>query len=194
MNTYIYFVRHGLAPFSLELELTGGGASLNEQGKADANRVAELLRDEGIDVIISSSYNRAKETVTPLAEILQKEIILFGDLIERPIASLNYPVSDEQLLIGIEKSFVDIDFCMLEGETTRQAQDRAIPVILKLLSDYEGRKIVVGTHGNIMTIILNYFDPSFGFEFWKQTSKPDLYKLEFEEMELKNVSRLWTFY
>jgi 2,3-bisphosphoglycerate-dependent phosphoglycerate mutase len=68
MNTYIYFVRHGLAPFSLELELTGGGASLNEQGKADANRVAELLRDEGIDVIISSSYNRAKETVTPLAE------------------------------------------------------------------------------------------------------------------------------
>jgi 2,3-bisphosphoglycerate-dependent phosphoglycerate mutase len=45
MNTYIYFVRHGLAPFSLELELTGGGASLNEQGKADANRVAELLRN-----------------------------------------------------------------------------------------------------------------------------------------------------
>lgn len=191
MTTYIYFVRHGIAPFSLELESTGG-ASLSDQGKSDAKRVAELLRNEKIDVIVSSSYNRAKETVTPLAELLQKEIIQYAELIERPIASLNYPVSDEQLLIGIEKSFTDIDFCMPEGETTRQAQERAIPIILKLLSDYEGKKIVIGTHGNIMTIILNYFDSNYGFEFWKQTSKPDVYKLEFEEKKLKDVGRLWT--
>jgi 2,3-bisphosphoglycerate-dependent phosphoglycerate mutase len=64
---------------------------------------------------------------------------------------------------------------MPEGETTRQAQERAIPIILKLLSDYEGKKIVIGTHGNIMTIILKYFDTNYGFEFWKQTSKPDIY-------------------
>jgi broad specificity phosphatase PhoE len=42
MTTNIYFVRHGIAPFSLELE-RAGGASLSEQGKADAKRVAELL-------------------------------------------------------------------------------------------------------------------------------------------------------
>jgi 2,3-bisphosphoglycerate-dependent phosphoglycerate mutase len=191
MTTYIYFVRHGIAPFSLELESTGG-ASLSEKGKSDAKRVAELLRNENIDVIVSSSYNRAKETVTPLAELLQKEIIQYEELIERPIASLNYPVSEEQLLIGIEKSFIDIDFCMPEGETTRQAQERAIPIILKLLSDFEGKKIVIGTHGNIMTIILNYFESNYGFEFWKQTSKPDVYKLEFEEKKLKDVERLWT--
>jgi 2,3-bisphosphoglycerate-dependent phosphoglycerate mutase len=191
MTTYVYFVRHGIAPFSLERESTGG-ASLSEQGKSDAERVAELLRNEKIDVIVSSTYNRAKETVTPLAELLQKEITQYEELIERPIASLNYPVSDEQLLIGIEKSFTDIDFCMPEGETTRQAQERAIPIILKLLSDYEGKKIVIGTHGNIMTIILNYFDSNYGFEFWKQTSKPDVYKLEFDEEKLNDVERLWT--
>lgn len=193
MVTYIYFVRHGIAPFSLELESTAGGSSLNEQGKFDAKRVAELLWNEEIDLIVSSSYNRAKETVTPLAEVLQKEIIQYEELIERPIASLNYPVSDEQLLIAIEKSFSDINYCMPEGETTRQAQERAIPIILKLLSDNEGKKIVIGTHGNIMTIILNYFDSNYGFDFWKQTSKPDIYKLEFIEKKLTNVERLWTF-
>lgn len=64
MRTFIYFVRHGIASFSLELESTGG-ASLSEQGRADAERVAELLRDESIDVVVSSSYTWAIETVTP---------------------------------------------------------------------------------------------------------------------------------
>ncbi len=190
MKTYIYFIRHGIAPFSIEHERSGG-TSLSEQGVLDAKRVAELLSNEDIDVIVSSSYFRALETVSPLAELIKKEIIPYIELIERPIASLNYAVSEEELLIGIEQSFVDIDFCLPEGETTRQAQERAIPLIMKLLSDFKGKKIAIGTHGNIMTIILNYFDSSYGFEFWKQTSKPDIYRLEFEEKELKLVDRLW---
>lgn len=191
MKTYLYFVRHGIAPFSLELEWSGG-ASLNDQGKSDAKRVAELLRHEGIDVIVSSSYNRAVETVTPLAELLQQDIILYNELIERPIGTLNAAVSDEELLMGIEQSFIDIDYCMPEGETTRQAQERAIPIIMQLLSEHKGKKIVLGTHGNIMTIILNYFDSNYGFEFWKGTSKPDIYKLEFEDHQLSHVVRLWS--
>ncbi|UNK16386.1 histidine phosphatase family protein [Paenibacillus sp. N3/727] len=191
MKTYLYFVRHGIAPFSLELERSGG-ASLNDQGKSDAKRVAELLRDEGIDVIVSSSYNRARETLAPLAELLQKEIILYNELIERPIGTLNEAVSDEELLIGIEQSFIDIDYCMPEGETTRQSQERAIPIIMRLLSEYKGKKIALGTHGNIMTIILNYFDSNYGFEFWKGTSKPDIYKLEFQDNQLSHVQRLWS--
>lgn len=190
MKTYIYFVRHGIAPFSLEHE-RAGGTSLSEQGKIDAKRVAELLRGEDIDVIVSSSYFRAIETVSPLAELLKKEIIPYVELIERPIASLNYPVSEEELFFGIEKSLIDIDFSMPEGETTRQAQGRSIPIIMKLLSDYKGKKIAIGTHGNIMTIILNFFDSNYGFEFWKQTTRPDIYRLEFEERELKLVERLW---
>ncbi|MDQ0915263.1 histidine phosphatase family protein [Paenibacillus sp. V4I5] len=190
MKTYIYFIRHGIAPFSIEHERTGG-TRLSEQGELDAKRVAEILSNEDIDVIVSSSYFRALETVSPLAELLKKEIIPYIELIERPIASLNYAVSEEELLIGIEQSFVDIDFCLPEGETTRQAQERAIPLIMKLLSDFKGKKIAIGTHGNIMTIILNYFDANYGFEFWKQTTKPDIYRLEFEEKELNLVERLW---
>lgn len=139
----------------------------------------------------SSSYIRAIDTVKPLAEQLNMEITHFEELIERPIASVKYMISAEELLAGIEKSFLDLDYCLLEGETTRQAQERAIPVIKQLLTDYKGKKIVIGTHGNIMTIIMNYFNKSYGYDFWKATSKPDIYKLEFEEMELIHVERLW---
>lgn len=191
MKTTIYFVRHGIAPFSLEQEKTSGGARLNEQGQADAQRVATLLEDKRIDVIVSSSHHRARETVLPLAELLHKDIILYNELIERPIATLNEAISEEELINAIERSFTDKDYCMPEGETTRQAQERAMPVIFKLLSDYQGKRIVIGTHGNIMTIIMNYFDSNYGFNFWQQTSKPDIYEVEFEDKQLISVQRLW---
>lgn len=188
MNTHIYFVRHAISPFTLNNERDRG---LSEQGKRDAILVAEILQNEGIDLIVSSTYARAVETVKPLADHLNKEIIQYEALVERPIGSLKNEIAEEDLLNGIEQSFLDVDYCMPEGETTRQAQDRAIPTIKKLLTDYKGKKIAIGTHGNIMTIILHYFDRRFGYDFWLQTSKPDIYKVEFDDFELVKVDRLW---
>lgn len=188
MRTHIYFVRHAISPFSLDNERDRG---LSEQGKIDSIRVAELLKNEGIDVVTSSTFVRAIETVRPLANYLDQEILQFEELIERPIASLKYEITEEELVKGIEKSFTDIDYCLAEGETTRQAQSRSVPTFKHILSEYKGKKVAIGTHGNIMTILLKYFDDSYGFDFWKQTSKPDIYKLEFEEFELLRVERIW---
>jgi 2,3-bisphosphoglycerate-dependent phosphoglycerate mutase len=188
MKTFIYFVRHAISPFSLDNERSRG---LSEQGKSDSIRVAEILETEGIDIVVSSSFARAIDTVQPLADILDKEIILFEELVERSIASLKHVISEVELLDGIEKSFVDLDYCLPEGETTRQAQDRAIPIIKQLLTDYVGKKIVIGTHGNILTIILNYFDKDYGYDFWLKASKPDVYKVEFEGIEIKHFERLY---
>lgn len=188
MNTYIYFVRHANSPFTLDNERARG---LSEQGIVDSNLAADLLKGEGIDIVASSTYARAIDTVKPLATLLKKEIIQYEELVERLIASVKHEISEEELLKAIESSFLDIDYCMLEGETTRQAQARAIPVIIQLLTLHKGKKIAIGTHGNIMTIIMNYFDNRYSYEFWAQTSKPDIYKLEFEDTKLKNVERLW---
>jgi len=188
MNTFLYFVRHAVSPFSPGNERNRG---LSGQGKRDAVRVAAILQHEGIDVIVSSSYARAIETVKPLADVLNKEIHAFEALAERAIGSVNVDLPDDVLLRATQKSFEDLDYCLPEGETTRQARERAIPVIRQLLTDYQGRKIAVGTHGNIMTIILNYFDKNYGFDFFVQTTKPDIYKAEFDGLVLKSVERLW---
>lgn len=42
-----------------------------------------------------------------------------------------------------------------------------------------------------MTIIMNYYDPRYDFAFWKKTTKPDIYKLSFENDTLTDVERLW---
>jgi 2,3-bisphosphoglycerate-dependent phosphoglycerate mutase len=189
MITFIYFIRHAVSPFVFGNERTRG---LSEEGKQAAYKVAEMLMDENINVITSSTYTRAIETVKPLADQLNKPVIEFEELRERPIKGLNYNLTEQELLAGIERSFEDIDFCLEGGETTREAQNRAIPILEKLLIEYAGQKIAIGTHGNIMTIILKYYDNSYGYTFWQQTSQPDIYRLEFEDQNLLTVERVYS--
>jgi len=188
LRTYIYFVRHAESPFSLDSERERG---LSEQGQADAEKVAELLRNEPIDVIVSSSYRRAVATVEPLARSRELPIIEYDELAERAIGSMKIAISEQELLPAIRQSFDDIDSCMPGGETTRAARQRSIPVMDKLLTAYRGRSIALGTHGNIMTIILHHYDRRFGYDFWTQTSKPDIYKAAFADSEFLGIERLW---
>ncbi|TMV50315.1 histidine phosphatase family protein [Paenibacillus mesophilus] len=190
MKTYIYFVRHAKSLFvpSVDQERARG---LTEQGKRDAAKVTDLLAEEGIDVLVSSPYARAVETIQGLADHLNKKIAVYEELRERPIASLAYDIPEEMVQQAIEKSFTDADYCLTEGESTRMARERAMPIIQSLLSEHKGRNVVIGTHGNIMTIIMNGLDRDYGYGFWKQTTKPDVYKLEFEEERLRKVERLW---
>lgn len=62
----------------------------------------------------------------------------------------------------------------------------------QILEEYKGEKVAIGTHGHVMTLMMNYFDSSYGLDFMNQTKKPDIYRLQFDEMELENVTRLWS--
>ncbi|WP_309123010.1 histidine phosphatase family protein [Paenibacillus sp.] len=186
--TQIYMIRHAESPFVFGEERSRG---LSEEGFEAARKVADRLESEAIHGIVSSSYVRAKQTVQRLAERNNLPIIEYEELRERPIKGLDYQAPWEELLAAIEKSFKDPDFALEGGESTRQAQERAIPVIRTLLKEYEGKNVAIGTHGNIMTIIMNYYDPSYGFEFWNRTSKPDIYKMTFVDGRLHKIDRLW---
>jgi 2,3-bisphosphoglycerate-dependent phosphoglycerate mutase len=188
MKTQLYMIRHAESPFVFGEERTRG---LSEEGFQAAKKVADILESEEIHCIVSSSYVRAKQTVEYLAERKGLPIIEYDELRERPIKGLDYKAPWEELLKAIEKSFSDHDFSLEGGENTKQAQQRAIPVILELLKEYEGKGIAIGTHGNIMTIIMNYFDNTYGFDFWNSTSKPDIYRMTFQDGQFMKVDRMW---
>jgi 2,3-bisphosphoglycerate-dependent phosphoglycerate mutase len=50
---------------------------------------------------------------------------------------------------------------------------------------------VVSTHGNLLALIINGLDSTFGYDFWRQLSFPDVYRLEFEGTALLRVQRIW---
>lgn len=188
MQTTIYMIRHAESPFVFGEEKTRG---LSKEGLEKSKKVAEIFEDIDVDLIASSSYRRAIQTVEYLANKKDLPIIKFEELRERPIKGLDYKLPWDELVKAIEKSFADIDYSLRGGESTRKAQERSIPIMEKLLDEFKGKSIVIGTHGNIMTIIMNYYDKEYGFNFWNSTSMPDIYKLSFVSNELKNVERLW---
>lgn len=189
MTTNIYMVRHAESPFIFGQERTRG---LSAEGEADAKKVAELMLLEKVDVIVSSPFVRSIKTIEEIATARNLEIEQFEELRERMIKG-DYKLSWDEVELAIEKSFSDKDYCLPGGETTKQAQERAIPIVKQLLKEYKGGNIVVGTHGNIMTIIMNYFDEQYGYKFWKSTSKPDVFKLIFKDDQLIEVKRIWEF-
>lgn len=188
MKTTIYMIRHAESPFMIGQERSRG---LSEHGKKDADKVKDIMQNKRIDVVVSSPYLRAIQTVQGIANSNSLTIQEYEELRERPIKGLEYILSEKELLEAIKKSFEDMHFCLQGGETTSQAQKRAIPIIRTLLEKYKGKNIVIGTHGNIMTIIMNFFQKKYGYDFWINTSKPDIYQLVFDDEQLIDVNRLW---
>lgn len=186
MRTFIYLVRHGESPYDEGDERTRG---LTPKGKADIEQVTKRLIEEGIDQVVSSPYARAVLSVQGLAEQLNVEIAVYEDLRERHFSS--EMLDDAALISGIARSYDEPDYTMPGGESNANCQKRAIAVLETLLHSYNGMKVAVGTHGVVMTLMMNHFDPVYDLAFLNQLKKPDIYKLEFTDRELKAVTRLW---
>ena len=71
------------------------------------------------------------------------------------------------------------------------AQTRGLAAVHQFITRHAGHHVVVATHGNLLALILNGFDSSFGYEFWRELSFPDVYELEFEATVLIRVRRIW---
>ncbi|MDF2658102.1 MAG: histidine phosphatase family protein [Paenibacillus sp.] len=186
-NTIIYFVRHAQSAYVEGSERTRG---LTEQGKRDAERVKDLLTGEQPDLFVSSPYRRAVDTILPLAQACGCEIRLEEDLRERALSGAE--MGKDRFFDAKRTLFEQQDFAYPGGESSNEARRRASPVVADLLKRHTGKRIVIGTHGDIMTLMLQTYDPSCDFEFWQSTTMPDIYKLEFDmQGELIAKRRLW---
>lgn len=187
MSTTVYMVRHGESP----KEGTERTRGLTEKGYEDARRVTELLRDKKIDVVVSSPYLRSILTVEQVALHTGKEVMVMEDLRERVFSSSGNRLDDKELGPLLEKSFEDFTFYFENGESNAACQKRAVLVLKELLRTYQDKNMVIGTHGAVMTLMMNYFNSSFDIEFLYSTTKPDIYRLEFNNENLVSVERVW---
>ncbi|MBZ5201728.1 histidine phosphatase family protein [Planomicrobium chinense] len=188
MSTFIYMVRHGDSPKEGN-ERTRG---LTEKGRIDALRLTALLRKEEIDVVTSSPYTRSILTVEELAQQIGKEVLVFEGLKERIFSAEDQRISDKELLPLLEKSFSNPNYALEGGESNADCQGRAIKVLKELLTIYRENKIVIASHGAVMTLMMGFYDNKYDLNFLHSTSKPDVYRMEFNDQELLSVQRLWT--
>ncbi|MFE6137019.1 histidine phosphatase family protein [Bacillus sp. NPDC057893] len=180
--TTIYFVRHAHSTYTKEER----ERPLSEKGWLDVQNITSLLKDEKIDVVISSPYERAIQTVEGIANANKLSIQLEEDLRERLLSK--EPVQDFN--DAIQKVWEDWTFAYEGGESNDVAQRRAVLCMQNILGKYKGKNIVIGTHGNIMVLLMNYFDSKYDFQFWKTLHMPDVYKLIFDNNDFISAERI----
>lgn len=177
-----YLVRHAHAAWKPD-----ENRPLSDRGQRDALRVADILNGYPIEAIVSSTYQRAIQTIQPLATRLELEIQLEPGFRERELGDWTAPSFDE----AVRKTWLDPGFAFTQGESNQQAQMRAKLGIKTLLNSQAGQHIVISTHGNMLSLILNLFDPTVGFDFWSGLSMPDVYLLEIPAPDNTRWARIW---
>lgn len=177
-----YLVRHAYADWAPDED-----RPLSSIGQKDAQRVAEILTTYPITRIYSSPYNRAYQTIVPLSERLNIPIIIAPDLRERKLCEGEIDHFSE----AVEATWRDPNFAHPGGESNLAAQRRSISFIEKIQRQNQNEHVVLATHGNLFALLLQHFDPSIGFAFWKSLTMPDIFMLEVGTNQKVQIQRLW---
>jgi 2,3-bisphosphoglycerate-dependent phosphoglycerate mutase len=181
MSTF-YLVRHAHAEWTPD-----ENRPLSARGQADAERVADVLGGVPITAIYSSPARRARETVAPLAARLGLPIQPVPDLRERELC--HGAVDD--FFGAVKATWSDPSFAYPGGESNAAAQRRGVAVVRRLQKRHPDEHVVLATHGNLLALVLQHFDPRVDFAFWKSLTMPDIYALRVSADSEASVHRLW---
>ena len=160
-------VRHGQSLWNKENKFTGWvDIDLSEQGKEEAKKAAELLKEYKFDMVFTSVLKRAINTANIILEsnsskptILRDKALNerhYGELQGLNKAEIGEKVGAEQLHIW-RRSY---DVAPPEGESLKDTQDRVIPYfeseILPMIKS--GKNVLISAHGNSLRALAMHLE------------------------------------
>jgi 2,3-bisphosphoglycerate-dependent phosphoglycerate mutase len=162
---------------------------LTPRGREQAEALSRWLQARyAIDRVLASSYDRARDTVAPLARDTGLSIEIEPRVIERRAGTFVEP--REVWLETMRLGFADLDYRPDGGESGREAQARGVAALQDALAGENALSVIV-SHGQLMTHTLDFIDPSFGFDGWHSLTNPDVYLIEMTEDGRLRFERVW---
>lgn len=156
-----YLVRHGSNDYLVKALLAGRrpNVHLNEQGRAEAERLAATLAAAGIQRIFSSPLERAVQTAEPTAKRLGLEIeiareiheIDFGDWTGKSVRDLEHDPAWKSF--NAHRSGTRIP----NGETMLEAQSRMVAFLQKLQRESSNQTVALFSHGDPIKSVFAYY-------------------------------------
>ncbi len=147
-NMY-YVMRHGQAWSNVNNILDKGtnlDNHLTEEGMSQATDAALSVKDKGIDMIIASPVLRGKETAEIVGGILGVKVEFDERLREYDMGIYDGKTRDEYFA-SLPGSFVAYDTRVEGGETHEEMMHRSMAAIYDVEKKYEGKNILIVTHG-----------------------------------------------
>ena len=185
--TTIYFVRHCKPDGKIQDDRN---RPLTEEGLEDSNKVAEILKDKKIDVFISSPYKRSHDSIKKTADFYGMAIQTDERLRERKAGENG---NNHEMF---KKRWADFAFAEEDGESIGAVQKRNIEALNEILEKYDGKNIVIGTHGTALSSIINYYDKSFNGESFMKIIDfmPWILKMEFDGEKFLSMEDVFHIY
>jgi probable phosphoglycerate mutase len=150
----LLWVRHG----EPERIAAGTGVpadpALTARGREQAERLAEWLACESIDVILSSPQRRARETAEPIARAHGLEVLVTNGLMEYDSQSDSYipmeelrATNDPQLSAMYEGRWEEFG-----AEPADLFRTRVAASIDEIVAAHPGRRVVAVCHGGVINV------------------------------------------
>lgn len=165
---YLVLVRHGQSEWNALGLWTGWqDVSLTEQGKEEARKAADGLRDISLHKAYTSNLKRAQQTLEELKQAMQHaelETVQSEKLNERHYGEYTgknkWEVKEQ---IG-EEEFTKLrrtwDHPVPGGETLKDVHDRAVPFYEQhILQDLKaGKNVIIAAHGNTLRALMKHLE------------------------------------
>lgn len=184
MTTNIYFIRHAEPNYENHDDVS---RELSEKGLEDRKLVTDFLMDKRIDVVLSSPFKRAMDTVRDFAERNNLEIIPVEKFRERRVDSEWI----EDFNSFSKRQWEDFGYKLSDGECLREVQERNIAAISSVIEKHKGKNVVVGSHGTALSTIINFYDKSFGYQQFDEIRylMPWVVQFTFEETKCIEINK-----
>ncbi len=160
-KTRVYLIRHGETQWNTELRVMGQlDIPLNERGRAQARRTAELLAHENFAAIYSSDLSRAVETAQIIAAPHRLDVITLPKLREAHYG-LWEGLTRQEVLERFPHEYKmrrtdPENFRPSGGESRKELYQRASHIFSELVARHPHQKILIVSHGGTIRAILRY--------------------------------------
>lgn len=155
----LFLARHGESVTNQQKLISGQlDAPLTEKGRNQAQWLCDVLKNETLSVIYTSSLSRTVETARPTAQYHGIGIQTVDDLKEIHFGVLQGKSIDEtdkhNQAMWATKDANNNAFSISGGESARIFEDRVIDCLNCVLRDLQGNALIVG-HRNTNEVILS---------------------------------------
>ena len=158
-TTRLYLVRHGATNMTAENRFSGaGGADLSDEGRRQAARLGERLRDDGINAVYASPLARSADTARIIADACGPTPILRNELREishGPWEGLTRAEVEERFPGEYESWEADpFTYAPAGAESGVAVLARALPTIREIVTAHAGQSVVVVSHKATIRLVL----------------------------------------
>jgi len=157
--TSLIVIRHGETDWNRQHRFQGQiDVPLNETGLLQADRLAQRLADEPIDVLLASDLLRARQTAQRLADVQQRTLHIeplwreqgFGLLEGLDLAT----IGQQHAELWAQWVRHDADYALPGGaESNVSFHARVMRALQSALAAHAGARVAVVTHGGVLDML-----------------------------------------